>query len=153
MSKPKPIFVAIAQETDGKYYPVFTAQSQASFNAFCEGLPKGKPIRLTAARLTENKLRSVEQNAYYWGVVIKILAEELGYTGTFEKEELHDELRSMFLVKVGKLGNNVVESTTRLDTATYERYLAAIRGWALQFQNIKIPLPNEAEVSDIAGGH
>ena len=76
-----------------------------------------------------------------------MLCDECGYHPS-EKGILHDELRGIFLVKRGKLGQLYVESTTRLDTALFERYLEAIRQWALDFHGIRIPLPNEVEESD-----
>jgi hypothetical protein len=147
--KPKPLFVGeIVKCSDRDYGLVIDGNSQELFNQFCRDRSGKRKVRISVSGLTEKKMRSVEQNAYYWGVVIKILADDLGYVGPGEREDLHNELRGMFLVKVGKLGKRVVESTTRLDTETFERYLAAIRGWADEFQNIKIPLPNEVEESD-----
>ena len=38
------------------------------------------------------KIRSLEQNRYYWGVIIKILAETWGW----DTEELHEALKFKF---------------------------------------------------------
>lgn len=124
------------------------SNSQQAFNEHAKKFKKGEKIKFSISRLTQKKIRSVEQNNYYWGCVIKILAEDLGYIGSNEKEILHEELKAMFLVRRGKLGVPFVERTSALSTDLFERYLAAIRDWAQEFQNIKIPLPNEVEVSD-----
>jgi hypothetical protein len=122
--------------------------SQAAFDEYSKKFKKNEKVKFTVSCLTRKTIRSTEQNNYYWGVVIKILADDLGYIGTGEKEQLHEELKSMFLVKVGKLGKPYVERTSVLDTKLFERYLEAIRSWASEFQNIHIPLPNEVEESD-----
>jgi len=144
----KPIFICrvCQSNSDGQTTLEIDSGSQKSLNEYCKKFKEGQKVKFTLSRLTKKTIRSVEQNAYYWGVVIKILAEELGYIGTGEKEDLHEELKAMFLVKKGKIGT-YVEQTSKLDTETYERYLKAIRGWALQFQNIYIPKPNEVEIS------
>ena len=127
---------------------VLDSNSQKAFNEHAKKFKKGEKVKFSISRLTKKKIRSVEQNNYYWGCVIKILADDLGYVGPNEKEILHEELKAMFLVKRGKLGVPYVEKTSALGTDLFERYLQAIRDWADEFQNIKIPLPNEVESSD-----
>jgi hypothetical protein len=62
--------------------------------------------------------RTTPQNAYYWGVVIRTAAKELGYT----EQELHDTFKAMFLIdRSQKLP--VVRSTTSLDTVQFMEYL------------------------------
>ena len=144
---PNPILVAELEWTenaDAKI--VISKSSQSVLNAQAVKL-HGKPVKVVVSSLTKKKLRSVEQNNYYWGVVLKILAEDLGYIGPGEKEDLHNELRSIFLVRTGKLGQPTVESTTRLSTELFEKYLEAIRNFAKERFGIIIPMPNEAETS------
>lgn len=82
--------------------------------------------------------RSLNQNSYYWGVVVTILADETGYT----IDEVHQELGGMFLRYV-KSGKEFVRSTATLDTLEFEKYLEQCRKWAWNDLNITIPLPNE----------
>jgi hypothetical protein len=85
-----------------------------------------------------SKERSSNQNRYYWGVVIHIIANELGYL----PEELHDTLKAKFLIdQSSKL--KIVRSTSNLDTVQFENYLSLIRVFASTDLNIFIPLPNE----------
>jgi hypothetical protein len=121
--------------------------SQSVFNNQAVKLD-GKIIKVIVSTLTKKKIRSVEQNNYYWGVVLEIIAEELGYIGPGEKEDLHNELRSRFLIRMGKMGSPVVESTTKLSTKIFEKYLEAIRTFMQDTYGIKIPLPNEVEEAD-----
>ena len=86
----------------------------------------------------KTKKRSKKQNRYYRGVIIKMIAEDIGYYATAEKEEFHNWFRYMIL-KDGI----VARSTTDLNTAEMEDYEAKIRMWASEFRNLVIPLPNE----------
>jgi len=145
-----PVFAGRIKRSDGisdaglKVGP----KSQAAFNEYSKKFKDNEQVRITVTRLTKEKIRSIVQNNYYQGVVLKIIAEHFGHIGPGEKEELADSLRAMFLVKTTKLGLQVVVSTTVLSTKLFERYLQAIRDWALQEYQIKIPLPNEVEEED-----
>ena len=92
--------------------------------------------------------RSNQQNRYYWGVIIKILADELGYDPT----DLHFALRLRFLSMIEDNVTSgvllVPKSTTGLSTAEFEAYQADIRRWAAGFLNISIPEPNEVELNE-----
>lgn len=89
------------------------------------------------------KNRSLNQNNYYHGVVVKMIADELGYENP---NDVHMELRRLFL-KVSDKPLLKTRSTTTLTTSEMEDYLAKIRIWALSELNITIPLPNEVEMN------
>jgi hypothetical protein len=146
--KLRPIFVGVLQNVMGEASIEVDPKSQDMFTEFAKTFKRWEKVKFTVTRLTKRTIRSVEQNNYYWGVVLKILSEHFGYIGLGEKEELHDSLRTMFLVRTTKLGLKVVESTTKLDTELFERYLQAVRDWAIQEHQCFIPLPNEVEESD-----
>jgi hypothetical protein len=99
---------------------------------------KGKRIELTLKE--EKSQRSINQNSYYWGVVVTILGDFFGY----EPEEMHTALRMKFLNKEPVCGLNTAESTTALNTTQFEDYLERIRRWAAIEYHIYVPLPNEA---------
>lgn len=86
---------------------------------------------------SKNK-RSLNQNKYYWGVVVKILANHTGYTS----DETHQELARMFL-GYDNNGKRFVKSTTKLNTFDFEQYMDKCRKWASEEMNVHIPLPNE----------
>lgn len=83
-------------------------------------------------------IRSLNQNRYYFGVVLLILSDHFGYT----TDELHQICAGTFLRYENK-GKEFIKSTTKLDTKEFERYLEQIRMWALNEHQIIIPLPNE----------
>jgi len=147
--KLRPIFVAEFDWSKGTIVSLkVDPKSQVSLNEYAKTFGKNQKVKFTISRLTKRTIRSVEQNNYYWGVVLKILSEHFGYIGHGEKEELHNSLRTIFLVRTTKLGMKVVETTTKLDTKLFERYLQAIRDWAIQEHQCFIPLPNDVEESD-----
>lgn len=87
----------------------------------------------------KRKARSCEQNAYYWGVVLELLSDWSGYA----PEEVHEALKAKFLGSFdSSKGLLISNSTSDLDTAEYEAYLANVRKWA-EGQGLFIPLPNE----------
>lgn len=98
--------------------------------------------------------RSLDMNAYYWGVVIKMIAEYTGYS----INEIHDIMGYKFRLSYyfnfsSKRSEYGVVSTT-LDTNTdFIAYIEKVRVWALEFLNLVIPDPNEVihpeEVAEI----
>ncbi len=94
-------------------------------------------------------MRSLPQSKYYFGVVVKIISDELGYT----REEVHEICKQMFLseiiflkTKKGVRQIRVPKSTTELKTVEFEEYLSSIRQWASMELGIYIPTPNEGVV-------
>jgi hypothetical protein len=83
--------------------------------------------------------RSLQQNKYYWGVVVEIVAEHTGYN----PHEAHQELAEMFLSYTHENGKRFVESTTELNTLEFEKYTEKCRIWAASELQVTIPLPNE----------
>jgi hypothetical protein len=89
---------------------------------------------------TPKKPRSLNQNDYYWAVVVQMIADETGFT----PDEAHEAIKWLFLRK--QLGNIfTVRSTSILNTIEFENYVEQVRIWAQTELNIKIPLPNEIE--------
>jgi hypothetical protein len=92
------------------------------------------------------KERSKSENNFYWGVVVKMIADHTGYT----RDEAHAILKSMFLkVIVGRF--EYVRSTKTLNTSEMEEYLADIRQWASLPNEqgglgLYVPAPNEVIV-------
>lgn len=108
---------------------------------------EGKEVRLRIE--LKSKDRTLPQNNYYWGVVIAILADHLGY----QKHELHELMRIMFLSydfvdKKRNINVQMARSTTSLSTAEFEEYVEKVRTWALTEHEVKIPLPNEVDLED-----
>ncbi len=69
--------------TDADYAAILTR--------LCEW--RDKLVRLNVTIKPYRKKRSVDQNAYYWGVIIKVLAEHTGYTPA----EMHEEILGAYV--------------------------------------------------------
>lgn len=91
----------------------------------------------------EKSKRSREQRAYYWGVIVKIIAEWMGE----EKDAVNEILKQRFNPKSAKDfdGNPIMigGSIEKEPVAEVERIYEEIRAFfAVEF-NLNIPLPNE----------
>lgn len=90
------------------------------------------------------RTRTLNQNRYYWGVIVKLLSNHTGYSD----DEMHEALKSLFLSHPMQLASrniSVNKSTASLSTKEFEDYMDQIRGWAQVELNCYIPLPNEVE--------
>ena len=117
----------------GKFIPDNPATFRKAFY-----LHEGKQVQLSVTRKREK--RSSNQNKYYWGVVLPLIAEITGYT----IDESHDAMKMQFLVKrTAKVPTT--KSTTDLSTAEMEEYLESIRRFAAVELSCYVPLPNEAQ--------
>ena len=84
------------------------------------------------------KTRTDSQRKYYFGVIVALIAEEIGEN----KNVVHEQLKVKFLYDLsGEMPK--VRSTSDLTTVEEEEYHSEIRMWASEFLNIYIPLPNE----------
>lgn len=99
-------------------------------------------------RLHRNQ-RSLDQNAWIWGVAYPLIAEALGYDKD-EHEQLHYALvdecfgRS-FDARIGREVPNVRSS--KLDTGKFSEYMEWLVRWAAREHAIVVPLPNESEAA------
>jgi hypothetical protein len=116
--------------TKGKFIP----DDSLSFKmGFCKH--EGKRVAVTVKR--ETKKRSLNQNDYYWVVVIELIRESLGYTA----QEMHEALKWQ-LLRVVKGKYETVKSTSDLTTIEMEEYLEGCRRIGSEC-GIYVPLPNE----------
>ena len=94
----------------------------------------GKPIELRKSQ------RSLQQSAYYWGVLIEILADHFGY----EAGEMHEASKFKFLrTHEGDLPT--VRSTAKLNTEKFVAYVDRVVRWAAQEHQLYIPDPGQVE--------
>jgi len=112
--------------------------------------------------------RSIQLNKYYFGVVLKIFAGELGWS----VEDAHDYFKSIFLIdyKTFSWGKRsfdyakslsvsfdydeaselpIIQSTTKLNNQEFMDYIKKIQQFAAE-QGIDVPNPNEADFELIA---
>lgn len=93
--------------------------------------------------------RTLDQNAWHWGVAIPIIAEELGYDKD-EHDTLHYALVDLcfgtkFDQRSGLTVPNVRSSLT--DTAQFAEFMEWLVRWAAREHGIVVPLPREVEVA------
>jgi trans-2-enoyl-CoA reductase len=104
----------------------------------------GKRIQLTVEKLKNS--RTISQNRYYFGVVVKLIAQHTGH----DPEQIHEALKQMFSPKwymdprpPTRETMAIPTSTTRLDTIEFVEYTEKCRMWANEFLGLQIPLPGE----------
>lgn len=109
-----------------------------------------KDMDLTITVQKRRKVRSSEQNRYYWGIVLPLVRdgfEELGDRVT--NEQVHEFLKGKFLPSVEIVKEDTAEivripgSTTILTTSQAMDYYAQIQQFAAEFLGVYIPDPNE----------
>lgn len=97
------------------------------------------------------KTRSSQSNRYYWGVCVKLITDAFRDAGNMvNSDDTHDFLKA----HVGKLSQVFVTaegevlrgpgSTAKLTTAEFSNYIEAVRAWAADMLDLKIPSPDEA---------
>lgn len=119
---------------------------------FIKSFEQHESKRITVAIGRYRKPRSIEENYYYWGVIIKMLAEEFesNCDHILATDWWHEYLKTLFLKEISYKSFNKkqircerVKSTTELSTIEAERYYEDIRRWAAVELNFLIPEPNK----------
>jgi hypothetical protein len=109
--------------------------------------------------LTPLPLRSINQNAYYWGTVVYMIyvelknkgmqASDLGSdTGELKRTHVHESLKHMFAKR--EKWNAITEEvelehtdTKTMTTIEFTNYINLIRQWSAEELGLEIPDPNE----------
>ena len=120
-------------------FPQFTDEALDTLKAVCKSLGD---IEAEMILRKKKKQRSNPQNAYYWGVVIKLIHDHTGQ----DINTIHGVLTGMFLKVKDWLDKERIRSTTELTTVEFEEYLEKCRQWAAIALEVYIPLPNEVEI-------
>jgi hypothetical protein len=106
---------------------------------------EGKEIEFQVKRY--RKSRTTNQNAYYWAVIVPLIAEAMGED---DAETTHEVLKYECNYEMRTIGKGSERreiryplSTADLDTAAFEIYCERCRRFASEFFSLYIPLPNE----------
>jgi hypothetical protein len=97
-----------------------------------EFLKSRKPVKYTVAIKQHRQVRSSSANRFYWGVVLKTIAEDTGY----EPDELHELFAARFLDPVEIVLKNTGEvckvraSTRKLTDAEFAAYVEKVKAFA-----------------------
>ena len=110
------------------------------------GKHEGRDVWVTVIR--QQRLHTDNQRKYYFGVVVDMIAAEIGAT----KDETHEWLKQKFLMRrVELLNGKVIEMPARFRDLSVEEvadYISVkIKPWAAEFLGLSIPDANEVEVS------
>ena len=94
------------------------------------------------ALFSADRKRSIPQNSYYWGIVIKMLSELTGY----EPSILHEYLCRKF---IGERSRSVFdeliqirESSSNLTTTEFNEFIEKVRIWAFEKFGDKCDIPD-----------
>jgi hypothetical protein len=109
---------------------------------------EGKTIMFKLSILS--KKRSLEQNSYYWGVIIPITKNAIheSWGEVWSTEKTHEFLKSKFLFyeKVNEETSEIIKvpkSTTENTTTDQENYYSEIREFLKEWFNVDCPLPEQ----------
>lgn len=109
----------------------------------------GERVQVTIKTLSKHESeRSLNQNAYYWGVIVSMARELIGeeYGETLDLETAHETLKEYCNYRESIKGDKVLritQSTATLTTSEFEGYLTRCREWLFNWFNVVVPLPNE----------
>lgn len=100
--------------------------------------PEGTVFELTCTPLVGK--RTAQQNKYYWGVVLRMLAKEMGEGEKIIHAYLLDILAPLYIDHQDTVH---APSTANMSTAEFGRYLQAVQQWALNTLQVTIPNPTD----------
>lgn len=142
MNKIIPIFRASVLNGKLKY----TLTEKEKLNKYISTLNGDMEVVVRPHKITNPA--SIQQRRYLFGVIYKILSEELGYS----VDEIHEICKMKFLSKTTFVPTTenyesikIPKSTTELNTIEFEEYFSNIRQWAVMDLGIFIPEPNEVD--------
>lgn len=142
MKQPIPIFSG--DIVNGKL-KLFEHEKEA-IRRWCMTFKSGTHVDITIRK--HKSKRTNDQNAYYWGVVIPILASHFGY----DQEEMHEELKLLFNPIKSKIdpSRTIGGSTTKMSTEDFysdneNSYIERICRWAATEYGVYVPPPKKAE--------
>jgi len=146
MKQPVPIFDSTVIQGEGrkalKYHP---GERNAIFR-WIQTFPLGTQVEHIIRR--KSKKRTTNQNRYYWGTVIPILALHFGHDNP---EDMHEDLKLEFNPIESKItpGKKIGGTTTQMSTVDFfsaeTSYVERICRWASVEHSLYIPPPTKVE--------
>lgn len=114
-------------------------RDEVAFNAHLWKMKEGEEVKVSVIRKRKN--RSTHQNAYYWGVILPVIAHESGHS----IDELHEIFKRMFLVpqEIEYRGKviRIPGSTANLSIMEFSDFCERVRAEAATM-GIAIPDPD-----------
>lgn len=109
------------------------------FDRYCLQL-RGKRFNLTIEEFKE--IRSNSANAYYWAVIVPIVADWAGYAN---KEEAHTALKMKFLQKRVEGKPTTLRSTSTMSKEEFAEYLDQCIAFCAE-SGLVVPEPGEIKI-------
>ena len=122
------------QITDGK----LLLDNKADFTGHLQSLD-GKRVEVTVEKY--RRKRTVDQNSYFHGVVIPLIAKETGE----DPETVKAFLKEKFAAKLPAFKTWIPKPTHLMDTVEMTELVERSRVWASEFLNTTIPDPQQVE--------
>ena len=117
----------------------WTNQERDRYDIFVGGLKDGKYVlELKEVR----SIRSLEQNSFYWGVVIPTILDHLGERNTEENRlQIHEELLILFAPRVkGRLKDDLqVIRSKKMKVEEFSEYIENIIHYCVTEYGITFP--------------
>jgi hypothetical protein len=130
----------LGKKIDGKFH--FDRGEQNRYNAYLYGIREGSEMFLAMGHKNKGTVRSLQQNRYYFGVVVELLSAHTGYT----PEEMHEALKIKFLLVKRQGLPDTVMSTARLTKDQFCEYIEKIQRWAATEMGCVIPDPESVMI-------
>jgi hypothetical protein len=117
----------------------FALDNDAAFRNYIAAKFKGREVVVSVTKKT--RPRSLDQNAYWWSVPVKLLSEELGYTDAQMHYALLGEYGGF---QDGPTGQAVpkVASSSQLTTEEFAKLIDWVLDWAPSQLGVVIPEPD-----------
>lgn len=114
-------------------------QFEERFLEYLQSFKEGTDLEVIVRRAS--KKRTLPQNRYYFGVVVRQLAKFCGY----DEKRMHQSLKNEFLsYRDEETGLLVTLSTAELSTVAFRKYCDEVQRWAAEFLGFVIPDPPSA---------
>jgi hypothetical protein len=116
----------------------FDRGEENKYRAYLYKIKDGDPMFAVFGHKTKATVRSVQQNRYYFGVCVDLLAAHTGYTA----DEMHEALKWKFLIIHRDGLPDTVPSTANLTKDQFCEYIDKIQQWAARDMGCVIPDPD-----------
>ena len=101
--------------------------------------------------IKDYRKRSLQQNDYYWAVVVPLVRKGLfdaGFDEVTDNEIAHEVVKKFFLKTpiLSKQTGEIIDiggSSTKLTVPEFSEFLERVVKWASEYLGIYIPSPNE----------
>lgn len=123
----------------------FKLHDPKSYAKHLQLFEEGQELEMTLKKMTKSRTQGLagegsNQNGYFWGVIIRMIADHIG---ELDQDYVHDAV----LVAVGHfkevLGTKVPKETKDMEAGEFQELMKRIQIWASKTLDLYIPDPYE----------